>query len=81
MSVKCNGALEVLEAELADVYLGEGGKVRRVGRGIPHVHLIAAKLHQTKFVVLTPFTTTLMGVKSWVDTMMSLCATSMCIDM
>ena len=31
MSVKCNGALEVLQAELADVNLGEGGKVRRVG--------------------------------------------------
>ena len=51
MSVESGRALEVLEAELAEEDLGETSEVRRVGGRVPHTHLVAAKLHQTKSIV------------------------------
>ena len=56
MSVQRDRALEVLEAELADVDLGEAGVVWGIGGGVPRSHLVPAKLHQTQLVVLAPLT-------------------------
>ena len=50
MSVQGDRTLEVLETELADVDLGEGGEVRGVGGGVPHIHLVRPKLHQPQLV-------------------------------
>ena len=52
MLVQGDGAAKVLEAVFADVYLLQLGVLRRVGRGEPSVHLIAAKLHHLQTVLL-----------------------------
>ena len=44
MSVQGDRALEVLEAVLADVDVGQLGEVRWVGRGVPGLQLVAANL-------------------------------------
>ncbi len=51
MLAQGEGALEVLEAELADVELGEGGVVCRVGGGVPGVHLMGPKLNHLQTIV------------------------------
>ena len=59
MSVQCNGTLEVFETELADVDLGEARVVSGIGGGVPHTHLMTAKLYQSQSVLLSPFTISL----------------------
>ena len=44
MFVEHEGALEVLEAEHADVELCHVGVVRRVGGGVPRLDLVRSKL-------------------------------------
>ena len=51
MLVESKGTLEVLEAELADVDLVEGGVVCRVRGRVPGVHLMPAKLDHLQAIV------------------------------
>ena len=51
MLAQGEGTLEILEAKLADVELGEGGVVSRVGGGVPGVHLVQTKLDGLQTVV------------------------------
>ena len=49
--VECEGALEVLEAELADIELCQVGVVRRVGGGVPRLDLVRSKLYHFEVIV------------------------------
>ena len=53
MLVKRDGALEVLQTKFTDVDFGELGVVWGVGGGVPGVHLVPAKLHHLKTILLT----------------------------
>ena len=51
MLVECEGALEVLEAELADIELRQVGVVRRVGAWVPRLDLVRSKLYHFEVIV------------------------------
>ena len=51
MLVECEGALEVFEAELADIELRQVGVVRRVGGGVPRLDLVRSKLYHFEVIV------------------------------
>ena len=51
MLVECEGTLEVLEAELADIELRQVGVVRRVGGGVPCLDLVRSKLYHFEVIV------------------------------
>ena len=51
MLVECEGALEVFEAELADIELRQVGVVRRVGGGVPCLDLVRSKLYHFEVIV------------------------------
>lgn len=53
MLVKRDGALEELQTKFTDVDFGELGVVWGVGGGVPGVHLVPAKLHHLKTILLT----------------------------
>ena len=52
MLMQCDGTLEVLQTKLADVDFGQLGVVWGVRRRVPGVHLVAAKLHHLKTILL-----------------------------
>ena len=62
MLVQCDGTLEVLQTELADVDFGQLGVVKGIGGGVPRVHLIATKLHHLKTILLAVWNVALVCV-------------------
>ena len=51
MLVECEGALEVLEAELTDIELRQVGVVRRVEGGVPCLDFVRSKLYHFEVIV------------------------------